>query len=210
MSGPSEISRDRHTDSESPGSLSILFSRLEGCDPAVLAEIWRRFFPRMTGLARKTMARFPRGEVDDVDVAQSAFISFWRAWKNGAGFEFDDREDLWKLLSLLTARKAMKSARRRLAKKRGGGNTVVESDLAAASTLSGRAASLDAIVGRISPPEFDLVCEEMLLKLTDDERATVVLRMQNHTIEEIAERMTCSARTVQRTLEGVRRRWEVE
>jgi DNA-directed RNA polymerase specialized sigma24 family protein len=157
----------------------------------------------MTGLARKTLARFPRSGGDDVDVAQSAFISFWRAWKEGVGFAFADRDDLWKLLSLMTARKAMKSARRRLAKKRGGGATVAESDLAGA-------ASLDEFVGRISPPELDLVCEESLLKLSDDERTMVVLRMQNYTNVEIAERMTCSVRTVQRTLDGIRRRWEVK
>ena len=187
----------------------MLFARLDDADPALLAEIWRRFFPRMTALARTTMSRFARAEADDVDVAQSAFISFWRAWKGGADFEFDDRDDLWKLLSLMTARKAMKAARRRLTKKRGGG-AVAESDLADAYAASGRAASLDEIVGRLSPPEFDLIGEVLLSRLADDERNVVVLRMQNYSIEEIAERMTCSARTVQRMLEGVRRRWEAE
>jgi len=208
MLEPSE-NPSRSTGGE-PGSLSVLFARLDDADPALLAEIWRRFFPRMTALARTTMSRFARAEADDVDVAQSAFISFWRAWKRGAWFEFDDRDDLWKLLSLMTARKAMKAARRRLAKKRGGGVTVAESELADKFTVGGRAASLDEIVGRLSPPEFDLIGEELLSRLTDDERSVVLLCMQNYSIEEIAERMTCSARTVQRTLESVRRRWEAE
>jgi RNA polymerase sigma factor (sigma-70 family) len=206
MHRPSETSNDFIKPNDEQGSLSVLFAGLDGCDPAVFAEIWRRFFPRMAGLARKTMARFPRLEIDEVDVAQSAFVSFWRAWKDGAGFKFDDRDDLWKLLSVMTARKAMKSSRRRLAKKRGGGHVVSETDLANGEG----SASLEEVASRLSPPEFDLVCEEMLLRLTDDERAIVVLRMQNFTNEEIAERMDCSVRTVQRTLEGVRRGWEVD
>jgi RNA polymerase sigma factor (sigma-70 family) len=191
------------------GSITGLFSQLKGCDPAALGEVWKRFFPRMTGLARKTLDGMPRCGVDADDVAQGAFISFWRALDGGAEFEFGDRNDLWKLLGVITVRKSRKFARRQLAKKRGGGRIQLESELLGRAADETPAASpLNQAAAELPPADFDLVCEEMLLALDDEHRAVAILRLQGYSSQEIGLRIDCSPRSVQRKLKAIRAQWE--
>jgi RNA polymerase sigma factor (sigma-70 family) len=191
------------------GSISVLFTQLKGCDPAALGAVWKRFFPRMAGLARKTLAGLPRCGVDADDVAQGAFISFWRALEGGAEFEFGDRDDLWRLLGVITVRKSRKSVRRQLAKKRGGGRIQLESELLGRAGEQTPAASpLNQAVAELPPADFDLVCEEMLLALNDEYRAVAILRLQGYSSEEIGSRLDCSPRSVQRKLKAIRAQWD--
>jgi RNA polymerase sigma factor (sigma-70 family) len=196
-----------HLSSDAGGSVTALFSGLKDCDEAILAQIWQRFFPRMAGLARKTLSGLPKCGVDAEDVAQSAFVSFWKALDSGSGFAFGGRDDLWKLLGVITARKARKHVRRQLASKRGGGKTRAESELALPAETDNANFTLDQVIGEVAPPEFDLSCEEMLLLLDEAHRAVAVLRLQGYTSDEIASRLECSPRSVQRRLEEVREHW---
>jgi DNA-directed RNA polymerase specialized sigma24 family protein len=163
----------------------------------------------MAGLARKALAALPNCGVDAEDAAQGAFVSFWRALDGGRGFEFANRNDLWKLLGIMTTRKARKMARRQLAKKRGGGRIRLETDLRGAATEQMPVDSpLDSGSAEIRPAEFDLCCEEMLLALDDEHRTTAILRLQGYSSQEIASRLNCSPRSIQRKLQVIRGAWE--
>jgi DNA-directed RNA polymerase specialized sigma24 family protein len=190
------------------GSITLLLAQLQGCDPSALGEIWRRFFPRLAGLARKTLSGLPRCHADADDVAQSALVSFWRAIERGRAFELADREDLWNLLGVMTVRKARRQVRRESAQKRGGGRTYRESDLGAGGSDECSLAGLDQLLADTPPTEFDLYCEELLLALDDDLRTAAVLRLQGHSTAEIAGLLECNQRSVQRRLEDVRKQWE--
>jgi DNA-directed RNA polymerase specialized sigma24 family protein len=63
-------------------------------------------------------------------------------------------------------------------------------------------------MANLSPPEFDLFCEEMLLILDGELRTVAILRMQGYTTQEIATRLDCSSRTVQRKLEDIAALWK--
>ncbi len=207
--GPDENASDEADGHDFAGSITGLFAPLKHGDQAALDEVWRRFFPRIAGLARKTLSGLPRFGLDADDVAQCAFISFWRALDGDREVEFEGREDLWNLLGLITVRKARKLARHQLAKKRGGGKTQTESDLAGQTQDGTRTTvRLDEILSEVTPPDFDLICEALLQRLHDEERGIVVLRLQGYSSQEIAARIGCSARSVQRKLEAVRGRWE--
>src|SRR5207244_594392 len=68
--------------------------------------LWERYFPRLVGMARKKLREAPRRAADEEDVALSAFDSFCRGAAQGRFPNLEDRNDLWRVLLLLTARKA--------------------------------------------------------------------------------------------------------
>jgi RNA polymerase sigma factor (sigma-70 family) len=191
------------------GSITAVLSQLRHCDKAALTVIWTRFFPRLSGLARKSLRSLPRCTADGDDVAQSALISFWQAVEKGREFELADRDDLWNLLAVIAVRKARKMARRESALKRGGSRVITESDIVMDDPDSaGSQARLDELLSDVSPAEFDVFCSELLETLPEDLRITTVLRLQGHSTAETAEILKTNQRAVQRQLETVRAAWE--
>src|SRR5262249_40194860 len=57
--------------------------------------------------ARHKLAGRPPGAADEEGVALSAFASFYRGAEQGRFPKLNDRQDLWRLLVTITARKAM-------------------------------------------------------------------------------------------------------
>jgi hypothetical protein len=112
------------------GSITHVFRRLQSGDAAA-GQLWARFFPRLLGLAWRTLARWPRSRAaDEDDAVQSAFASFFLRVQQGAFDGARDRGDLWNLLAAFTVRKSMKQARRETTAKWGGGQVLGEADLA--------------------------------------------------------------------------------
>ena len=64
------------------------------------------YFDRLAGLARRILHNAPRCATDEEDVALSAFDSFCRGIEGGRYPELTDRESLWRLLVVITRRKA--------------------------------------------------------------------------------------------------------
>lgn len=187
-----------------PGSITVLLADLQRRDAAALTVLWQRFFPRLTGLAQRTLANLPRCSADADDVAQGAFLSFWQALDRGREFQLGDRDDLWNLLGVLTVRKAHKLVRAETVQKRGGGRVLSETALPDSHEDDGR---LDQLLTTVSPMEFDMFCEEMLQRLDEDARRVAVLRLQGHSTAEIAELIGQHQRAVQRSLEATRAVW---
>src|SRR5688500_18453832 len=96
------------------GSVTVFFGQLRSGDPAAAEALWAPFFPRLVGLARRTLAGKPQRVADAADAAQSAFISFCQRVKAGE-IQIAGRADLWNLLGVITARKARRQARREVA-----------------------------------------------------------------------------------------------
>lgn len=82
--------------------------------------LWQAYFSRLVGRAHALLGSRGRG-IDAEDVALSAFASFVRAVELGRFPRLEDRQDLWQVLLVLTARKAGKQVRREAAERRGGG-----------------------------------------------------------------------------------------
>ena len=119
-----------------------------------------------------------------------------------------DREDLWKLLVVITARKVQAYVRRQTRQKRGGGRVRSETDLAADDL----GAALDEIVASEPTPEFAVMIAEQyqsLLDVLDDDalRQVAIRRMEGYTDDEIAESLGCARRTVVRRLNLIRKTW---
>ena len=88
------------------GSVTRWLHELVAGDQAAAQELWNRYFQRLVGLARSKLRGAPRRAADEEDVALSAFDSFCRGAEQGRFPRLDDRDNLWRLLVVITERKA--------------------------------------------------------------------------------------------------------
>jgi DNA-directed RNA polymerase specialized sigma24 family protein len=196
----------------SPGSVTHWINLLKAGEHAAAQPLWERYFPRLVGLARARLRGAARRAADEEDVALSAFDSFCRYAEQGRFPQLHDRDDLWQVLVLLAARKAVSLARHESRLKRGGGTVVGEEALGATEDDAGGLAS---VVGDEPTPEFAAQvaeeCTRLLDMLGDAELRQVALwKMEGYTNDEIGSRLGCVERTVERKLRVIRGLWEGE
>jgi DNA-directed RNA polymerase specialized sigma24 family protein len=203
--------------SDDVGSVTRWVGDLKSGDQAAAAALWERYFDRLVRLARKrlVLARRTGADEDEEDAALSAFDSFCAGLIHGRYPQLGDREDLWKLLVVITARKAAAQADRRAALKRGGGWYAWTGATTSSADSGDWNAGLAALVSREPTPEFAaLVAEEsrrLLNRLGDPQlREIAVARMEGFTTDEIADRLGCARRTVARRLDLIRQVWNKE
>jgi DNA-directed RNA polymerase specialized sigma24 family protein len=194
------------------GSVTHWLNLLKAGDTAAAQPLWERYFRRLVGLARTKLRGAPRQAADEEDVALSAFDSFCRAAERGRFPRLDDRDDLARLLLMLTARKALNLRKYAQRQKRGGGRVVSEADL---KTAGAGEESLAQVIGPEPTPEFAAQVDEeyhRLLGLLDNDqlRQIAVAKMEGYTIEEMASRFACAPCTVVRKLQKIRASWEPE
>ena len=193
----------------SAGSVTHWISRLQAGDHAAAQQLWQRYFRRLVGLARHKLRDAPRRVADEEDVALSAFDSFCRGAEQGHFPDLRERNNIWRLLVNITARKALHLLAREGRLKRGGGKVRGESALRDAAEGEG----IEAVVGHEPTPEFAAQvaeeCQRLLGRLGDEQqRAIAVWKMEGHTNEDIAARLGCALATVERRLRLIRKTWD--
>src|SRR5262245_23340226 len=102
-------------------SVTHWIGRLRAGDQAAAQPLWERYFRQLVGLARKRLQGTPRRAADEEDAALSAFDSVCRGIERLRFPQLVDRDDLWRLLVVITARKALAQVRHETWQKRGGG-----------------------------------------------------------------------------------------
>jgi len=193
------------------GSVTGWLAQLCAGDPAAAQQLWERYFARLVGLARKKLQGAPRGAADEEDVALSAFHSFCAAAEQERFPRLLDRDGLWRLLVVITARKAAHLLRDQGRLKRGGGDAARPTPQADESAD----ALLEQALSREPTPDFAAQvaeeCQRLLGRLGDDElRAVALWKMEGYTTEEIAARLGYAPRSVGRKLRLIRDLWEKE
>ena len=198
---------------EEPGSVTRWLGALKAGDQAAAQALWERYYARLVRLARVRLRATcrPGGVADEEDAALSAFDSFCTGLTHDRFPRLADRNDLWRLLVVITARKAGAQAHRARRRKRGGDRVLNEADLDA----DGRDedfAGLEQVVGNEPTPEFAAMVAEqyrLLLDRLDDDalRQVALWRLESYTNDEIAERLGCARRTVARRLDLIRKIW---
>lgn len=196
------------------GSVTRWVTALKDGDAAAAQPLWERYHRRLVGLAREKLRTARRRAADEEDVVQSAFHSFFQGVAKGRFPQLDDRDNLWRLLVVITARKALDQLAREHAMRRGGGTVQGESRMSPGES-GWDAAAIEQVVGDEPTPEFAAqVAEEYerLLDLLGDDslRRVAVWKMEGLTTHEIAERLDCSRRTVARKLDTIRIIWSQE
>jgi DNA-directed RNA polymerase specialized sigma24 family protein len=173
--------------------------------------LWQQYYARLVQLARKRLRSGPRRVADEEDVALSAFHSFCRGVKDGRFPQLADRQDLWKLLVVIAARKAGRQMAEERRQKRGGGR--VRGDSVAAGSHGPQ--GVEGQTPEHLTPDFACqVAEEferLLGQLTEPGwQEVALLKLEGYSSEEIGDRLGCSLRTVERRLAAIRQVWSQE
>lgn len=175
--------------------------RLSSGDGEAARKIFERYSGRLVALARSRMTPRLREKVDPEDVAQSVFKSFFTRQNEGQ-VELINWDSLWGLLALFTIRKCARRAEHYQAERRDMGREVSVS------------AGTDNSVAGWQPTSSEPTAEEaaalsetvaqVMSSLSEREREMLTQCLQGHTPEEVADSVSCSARTVRRLLQRVR------
>src|SRR5262249_39082933 len=127
------------------------------------------------------------------DVALSAFNSLCLGAERGRFPDLDDRADLWRLLAVLTIRKAIDVQRRHRPRETSGDP------------------DLEQFLSAEPPPELVAEMAEdyqrLLGRLDDELRSIALWKVEGYTNDEIAQRLGCVVRSVERKLQRIRILW---
>jgi DNA-directed RNA polymerase specialized sigma24 family protein len=194
-------------------SITVWIDRLKAGDSAAAQRLWEDYFDKLTRLARRQLRDTPRRAADEEDVALSAFDSFCRGAGQGRFPQLGDRHDLWQLLLVITSRKAIDLHHYERRQKRGGGAVLGESALGRPEDSAQRPGGLAQIEGTEPTPAFAAQvaeeCERLLAMLNDADLRTIALwKLEGYGNEEIATKLGCVPRTVERKLRRIRTIWE--
>ena len=132
-------------------SVTHWIGQLRAGDQVAAQHLWEGYFRRLVGLARGKLQSLPCRAADEEDVALSAFASFCHGVERGRFPQLADRDDLWRLLVTITARKALHLARDERSQKRGGGRAH-EAALGDRDGSAALDAAIDELLGASPPP----------------------------------------------------------
>jgi DNA-directed RNA polymerase specialized sigma24 family protein len=195
-----------------PGSITRCILGLREGQSQAAAELWDCYYARLVALARKKLKAAPRRVADEEDVVLSAFDSFCRGAEQGRFPDLADRDDLWQVLVMLTARKAANQLKFELRQRRGGGRVRGESAFLERLGDEAGVAAIDQVVGSEPTPQFAAQvaeqCQELLQQLDDPSLTAIALaKMEGYTNDEIAGRLRIQTRTIERKLRLIREIW---
>jgi RNA polymerase sigma factor (sigma-70 family) len=177
--------------------ITLWIAQLKEGEEAVVRELLEQYFQRLVQLARARLSGRPGLAAYDEDVALSAFKSLCLGAGAGRFPRLNDRDDLWRLLALLTVRKAIDLQRRR---KR--------------EVPLGESAIEQLLSEEPNPElaeELSEECRRLLDRLEDPQLRDIALwKVEGYSNEEIAGRLGCVVRSVERKLQRIRLLWEEE
>lgn len=190
------------------GEVTGWIQRVRAGDSSAVQHLWNGYFQRMVLAARQRLQGASRGVADEEDVALSAFNSFCLGARAGRFPQLLDSQSLWPLLLVITANKSVDLIRQNNRQRRGGGLERLSGE-ALAEALSG-------LISREPSPEFTAELTDQLgqlLKQLDGcsdplLRQIALFKLEGLGNDEIANRVGCVRRSVERKLQVIARLWE--
>lgn len=190
------------------GEVTGWIQRVRAGDSSAVQHLWNDYFQRMVQAARLRLQGASRGAADEEDVALSAFNSFCLGAQAGRFPQLLDSQSLWPLLLVITANKSVDLIRQNNRQRRGGGLERLSGE-ALAEALSG-------LMSREPGPEFTAELTDQLgqlLKGLDASgdpllRQIALFKLEGFGNDEIAARVGCVRRSVERKLQVIARLWE--
>lgn len=178
-------------------------------DSAAVDRIWRHYFDRLVRVIRARLHGNDRAVTDEEDIALSVFDSFYDAAEKGRFPDLSDRDDLWRLLLRMAARKVV-DKRRHDRRQRRGGDVRVH----ALGQVGDDERIIEAI-GDEPSPEMTLMMQETVDQLFSHLGVGPLgeiagAKLEGYSNAEIARRFGCSERTIERRLHLIREKCQQE
>lgn len=198
------------------GSVTDLIRQLELGDEEAARLLWQRYFHRLVDFARRRLGTTHCGVADEEDVALSVFRCLWGHATRGKLSELEGRQELWRLLVVMTTNKAIDQQRRSAKLKRGGGkllHNAMQGDEGEEAVDFG--VELAQVMDDQPTPEVQAMIAEghrRLMALLGDERLRQIAqwKLEGYTNEEIASRLGLATRSIERKLRQIRHVWAQE
>lgn len=178
-------------------------------DSAAANQIWRLYFDRLVRAVRGRLVGQNRAVSDEEDIVLSVFDSFYNAAENGNFPDLADRDDLWRLLLRMSARKVI-DKRRHDGRQRRGGKVMLHSLDQAAED-----GSIIEAIGDEPSPEMVLMMQESVEQFfshlgVGQLRDLAGAKLEGYSNAELARRFGCSERTIERRLHLIREKCQQE
>jgi DNA-directed RNA polymerase specialized sigma24 family protein len=200
----------------SESSVTHWVRKLELGDEEAARQLFGRYFRRLVDLAQRRLAASDRRVSDEEDVALTVFRCLCDGAKRGQLAHVTSRDDLWRLLIVITSHKVIDQKRHAAGQKRGGGRVRG----GAASQQGDNSRSTDPwrliVDDEPTPDTLCMLAEEhqRLMTLLPDERfrRIAALKLEGYTNDEIAAHVGLTRRSIERKLQRIRLEWigEVE
>lgn len=194
----------------------MLIQQLRAGVPEAAEELWHRYFAQVVRLAQTRLRGAKCAAADEEDVALSAIYCLCDGARQGQFPHLADRKSLWALLVAITSHKAVDLIRRENRQKRGGAGADSANSAESQRDRIGEAVPLSGITGQQASPEvtalfgeqFGCLVRELDQAEDPDLLQIAVARMLGDSVVEIAARLSCARRTVERKIRLIRRIWE--
>lgn len=188
----------------SPGSVTRWIRELKSGNKDALSKLWDRYFPKAKQKARHHFGTDSRTVRDEEDIALSVMGALF---KDASLLDVTDREDLIRLLLVVTKRKVLSEKRSQKSLSRGGGKVNIVTDLSDllknfVLNRKGEMASPDSIA--VMSEQYQI----LMNSLPDDfHRDIVKLKLKGKTIQEVADDLNVVPRTIHRKLKHIQTVW---
>jgi len=180
-------------------SSSDLIERWRDGDADAAALLYERYTNQLAQLVRNHLNQKLATRFDPEDVVQSVMRSMFRRTQAGS-FEFDEDDDVWKLLVTIALNKVRNKARFNRAAKR---------DARRETSLNATENSDEWLVpklGRVPDASTAVEFADLLEQFEPRERDLLRLRLEGYSQDEIAEELGVTDRTIRRLLSRIRER----
>lgn len=176
-------------------------------DSAAASRIWHHYFDRLVRSVRQRLRGQNRAVSDEEDIVLSVFDSFYAAAEQGRFPDLSDRDDLWRLLLRMSARKVIDKRRHDRRQRRGGPVEI--------HSLGGSDETVIEVIGDDPSPEMVLMMQESVEQFfshfgVGHLQELAVAKLEGYSNKELAQRFECSERTIERRLHLIREKCQQE
>ena len=171
--------------------------------------LWHHYFERLVRAVRNRLHGQNRAISDEEDIVLSVFDSFYVAVEKGRFPDLADRDDLWKLLLRMSARKVVDKHRRDTRKRRGG-----DVEIHPLRSVHDDGHAID-VIGDDPSPDMILMMKESMDEFfshlgVGQLSELAGAKLEGYSNSELAERFECSERTIERRLHLIREKFQRE
>jgi DNA-directed RNA polymerase specialized sigma24 family protein len=179
-------------------SVSAWLAQIKEGDRDSVQRLLERYFQRLTELADARLRNSPHLDGYEEDIALSAFKSLCLGAEDGRYPDLTDRDGLWRLLCVITVRKSIDLQRKMKVNMQVSDEEIIHAFFRREPTpdeTAEMAEQVHRLLGRLDEPEL---------------RQIALWKVSGWTNDEIAVKLNCVTRSVERKLKRIRGLWQEE